>query len=42
MPEERFVVTHGLWEKFRPLLPGKPTDCGVTAKDNCLFPESVL
>ena len=30
------------WEKIAPLLPGKKTDCGVTAKDNRLFLEAIL
>ena len=42
MIEHRFVVTDRLWEKLEPLLPGKPTDSGVTAKDNRLFLEAVL
>ena len=42
MIEDRFVVTDRLWEKIRPLLPGKATDCGVTAKDNRQFLEAVL
>lgn len=42
MIEQRFVVTDRLWEKLEPLLPGKPTDSGVTAKDNRLFLEAVL
>ncbi len=42
MIEQRFVVTDHLWEKLEPLLPGKQTDSGVTAKDNRLFFEAVL
>ena len=42
MIEDRFVVTDRLWEKIWPLLPGKATDCGVTAKDNRQFLEAVL
>ena len=30
------------WEKIEPLLPGKASDCGVTAKNNRLFVEAVL
>ena len=30
------------WERIKYLLPGKTTDCGVTAKDNRLFIEAVL
>ena len=42
MIEQRFVVTDRLWARLEPLLPGKPTDSGVTAKDNRLFLEAVL
>ena len=42
MIEQRFVVTDRVWEKREPLLPGKPTDSGVTANDNRLFLEAVL
>ena len=31
-----------IWERIKDLLPGKATDCGVTAKDNRLFVEAVL
>jgi len=30
------------WQRIEPLLPGKATDRGVTAKDNRLFVEAVL
>lgn len=30
------------WERIAPLLPGKATDRGVTAKDNRLFVDAVL
>ena len=30
------------WERVQHLLPGKQTDCGVTARDNRLFLEAVL
>ncbi len=30
-------VGRSLWTAIAPLLPGKATDCGVTAKDNRLF-----
>jgi len=30
------------WERIQHLLPGKQTDCGVTAKDNRGFLEAVL
>ena len=39
---ERFVISDGVWEKIAPLLPGKVTDRGVTARDNRLFLEAVL
>jgi transposase len=42
MDAERFVITDRVWEKVSPLLPGKATDCGVTAADNRLFLEAVL
>jgi transposase len=39
---DRFVVSDAVWEKVAPLLPGKASDRGVTAKDNRLFLEAVL
>ena len=39
---ERMMLNDYLWSKIEPLLPGKETDCGVTAKDNRLFMEAVL
>ena len=39
---DRFVVGDAVWEKVAPLLPGKASDSGVTAKDNRLFLEAVL
>ena len=38
----RLVVTDSVWEKVASHLPGKATDCGVTAADNRLFLEAVL
>lgn len=38
----RKMVRHDQWERIEHLLPGKATDCGVTAKDNRLFVEAVL
>jgi transposase len=38
----RFVVSDAVWEKVPPLLPGKVSDSGVTAKDNRLFLDAVL
>lgn len=42
MNRDRFGVSDGVWEKVAPLLPGKASDSGVTAKDNRLFLEAVL
>ena len=42
LDRQRFVVTDVVWDKIAPLLPGKASDCGVTAKDNRLFVEAVL
>ena len=42
MRKERFVITDRVWALVEPLLPGKSSDCGVTAKDNRLFFEAVL
>ena len=42
MDQGRFVVSDAVWEKVAPLLPGKASDSGVTAKDNRLFLEAVL
>ena len=42
MFEERFVVSDVLWRRLEPHLPGKASDCGVTAKDNRLFLEAVF
>ena len=39
---DRFVVSDAVWEKVAPLLPGKASDRGMTAKDNRLFLEAVL
>lgn len=36
------VLTDAQWERIKDVLPGKPGDCGVTAKDNRLFVEAVL
>ena len=38
----RFVVSDAAWEKVAPLLPGKASDPGATARDNRLFLEAVL
>ncbi len=42
MNTERFVVEDRVWDKISPHLPGKATDCGVTAADNRLFLEAIL
>jgi len=42
MRPKRFVLTDRVWSIIAPLLPGKASDCGVTAKDNRLFLEAVL
>ena len=39
---DRFVLRNDQWDRIMDLLPGKPGDCGVTAKDNRLFTEAVL
>jgi len=39
---DRFVISDAAWEQVAPILPGKPGDRGVTAKDNRLFLEAVL
>ena len=36
------MVSDAAWEKVAPLLPGKASDSGVTAKGNRLFLEAVL
>lgn len=38
----RLILTDEQWERVAPLLPGKVTDPGATAKDNRLFLEGVL
>ena len=38
----RCVLSDEQWERIKDLLPGKASDCGVTAKDNRLFMEAVL
>src|SRR3712207_7148085 len=42
MDRNRFVVGDAAWGKVAPLLPGKASDSGVTARDNRLFLEAVL
>ena len=36
------MITDRVWSILEPLLAGKASDCGVTAKDNRLFLEAVL
>ena len=38
----RTVFRDDQWERIANFLPGKATDCGVTAKNNRLFVEAVL
>lgn len=38
----RQILCDNQWNKIEPLLPGKSSDCGVTAKNNRLFLEAVL
>ena len=42
MDEQRFVVSDVLWHRLEPLLPGRASDAGATAKDNRLFLEAVF
>lgn len=42
MRPERSVLSDSHWSIIAPLLPGKASDCGVTAKDNRLFFEALL
>jgi len=42
MNTDRFVIVDEVWARIAPQLPGKASDCGVTAKDNRLFMESIL
>lgn len=39
---ERRILRDDQGARIEPLLPGKATDCGVTARDNRLFMEAVL
>ena len=39
---DRKILTDEQWFKLENLLPGKRSDCGVTAKNNRLFLEAVL
>ncbi len=42
MRKGRFVLSDRMWSLIAPFLPGKASDCGVTASDNRLFLEAVL
>ena len=42
MDDQRLVISDGLWERMDPLLPGKATDRGTTAKDNRLFLKALF
>lgn len=39
---KRYEISDWQWEVISPLLSGKATDCGVTAKDNRLFFNAVI
>jgi hypothetical protein len=38
----RGLLRNDQWERIKEHLPGKASDCGVTAADNRLFVEAVL
>ena len=38
----RHEISEASWQVIGPLLPGKASDCGVSAKDNRLFFNAVL
>ncbi len=42
MNSKRLMISDAVWERIAPQLPGKMSDCGVTASDNRLFVEAVL
>ena len=42
MTTRRYALRDDQWERIKDILPGKPGDVGVTAKDNRLFVEAVL
>ncbi len=42
MNSKRLVISDAVWAGMAPQLPGKISDCGVTASDNRLFVEAVL
>ena len=42
MDEQRFVLSDRVWDRLSPLLPGKASDSGVTARNNRQFLEAVF
>ena len=42
MTMRRYALRDDQWERIEQMLPGKPGDVGVTAKDTRLFVEAVL
>ncbi len=38
----RKILSDSQWKRIEPLLSGKKSDCGVTARDNRLFVEAIL
>ncbi len=38
----RYAISDERWARLAPLLPGKPSDPGRTARDNRLFLDAVL
>tara|TARA_R100000935_G_scaffold40216_1_gene61729 strand:- start:399 stop:776 length:378 start_codon:yes stop_codon:yes gene_type:complete len=38
----RHALRDDQWERIKDILPGQPSDVGVTAKDNRLFVEAVI
>ena len=38
----RYALREDQWDRIKDLLPGKPGDVGVTAKDHRVFVEAVL
>ena len=42
MTTRRYALRDDQWERIEHMLPGKPGDVGVTAKNNRLFVEAVL
>lgn len=40
--QRRHALRDDQWDKIKESLPGKESDCGVTAKDNRLFIDAVM